>query len=103
MMARIPASSLSANSLASEPEELVEELILNLPTPKARELRHLWEFWPRHKGQIPPPGDWRVWLLLAGRGFGKTRTGAEYVRAISKPARRAISRWSGRPRSTPAP
>ena len=31
--------------------------------------------------QKPPPGDWRVWLLLAGRGFGKTRTGAEFVRA----------------------
>ncbi|HWD58924.1 MAG TPA: terminase family protein, partial [Stellaceae bacterium] len=31
--------------------------------------------------QKPPPGDWRVWLLLAGRGFGKTRTGAELVRA----------------------
>jgi len=30
--------------------------------------------------QKPPPGDWRVWLLLAGRGFGKTRTGAELVR-----------------------
>jgi predicted phage terminase large subunit-like protein len=30
---------------------------------------------------LPPPGDWRVWLLLAGRGFGKTRTGAEFVRA----------------------
>jgi len=27
-------------------------------------------------------GNWRVWLLLAGRGFGKTRTGAEYVRAM---------------------
>ena len=25
-------------------------------------------------GQLPPEGDWRVWLLLAGRGFGKTRT-----------------------------
>jgi len=31
--------------------------------------------------QLPPPGNWRVWLLLAGRGFGKTRTGAEWVRA----------------------
>jgi phage terminase large subunit-like protein len=30
--------------------------------------------------QLPPPGDWRFWLLMAGRGFGKTRTGAEYVR-----------------------
>jgi len=29
--------------------------------------------------QLPPPGDWLVWLLLAGRGFGKTRTGAETV------------------------
>jgi phage terminase large subunit-like protein len=67
--------------LASEPEELVEELLQSLPKEKARKLRYLWEFWPRHKGQIPPPGDWRVWLLLAGRGFGKTRTGAEYVRA----------------------
>jgi phage terminase large subunit-like protein len=31
--------------------------------------------------QKPPDGDWRVWLLIAGRGFGKTRTGAEFVRA----------------------
>lgn len=31
--------------------------------------------------QQPPPGDWRTWLILAGRGWGKTRTGAEWVRA----------------------
>jgi phage terminase large subunit-like protein len=30
--------------------------------------------------QLPPDGDWRVWLILAGRGWGKTRTGAETVR-----------------------
>jgi len=30
--------------------------------------------------QLPPPGKWNTWLLLAGRGFGKTRTGAETVR-----------------------
>jgi predicted phage terminase large subunit-like protein len=28
-----------------------------------------------------PPGDWQVWMILAGRGFGKTRTGAETVLA----------------------
>ena len=39
-----------------------------------------WEFWAR-PNQLPPPGDWCVWLLLAGRGFGKTRSGAEFVRA----------------------
>lgn len=33
------------------------------------------------ENQLPPPGDWRTWLLLAGRGFGKTRTGAEWVHA----------------------
>ncbi|MGN6671445.1 MAG: DNA-packaging protein [Candidatus Nucleicultricaceae bacterium] len=31
--------------------------------------------------QREPEGDWRLWLILAGRGFGKTRTGAETVRA----------------------
>lgn len=38
--------------------------------------------WPAiaRPNQLPPPGDWQVWLLLAGRGFGKTRTGAEWVR-----------------------
>ncbi len=30
--------------------------------------------------QLPPKGDWRIWLILAGRGFGKTRTGAETLR-----------------------
>lgn len=30
--------------------------------------------------QLLPAGDWRTWLILAGRGWGKTRTGAEAVR-----------------------
>jgi phage terminase large subunit-like protein len=34
---------------------------------------------PLRPKQLPPPGDWRVWLLMAGRGFGKTRTGAEWT------------------------
>lgn len=29
--------------------------------------------------QMAPPGDWNIWLILAGRGFGKTRTGAEWI------------------------
>ena len=40
---------------------------------------HMWPLWARDN-QIAPPGDWSVWLLMAGRGFGKTRTGAEWVR-----------------------
>ena len=43
------------------------------------ELFHDWEFWAR-PDQSPPPGDWIYWLILAGRGAGKTRAGAEAVR-----------------------
>lgn len=34
--------------------------------------------------QLPPPGDWQTWLILAGRGWGKTRTGAEYVADLAR-------------------
>jgi phage terminase large subunit-like protein len=49
-------------------------------------LLHDWPLWARAK-QLPPEGDWRVWLILAGRGFGKTRTGAEWVRALAETGR----------------
>ena len=42
----------------------------------------LWDYQARPE-QLPPPGDWRIWMILAGRGFGKTRTGAEWVRMIA--------------------
>ena len=34
--------------------------------------------------QLPPDGDWSTWLILAGRGWGKTRTGAEWVRGLAE-------------------
>ena len=43
---------------------------------------YLWEYLAR-KEQLPPPGDWRVWMIMAGRGFGKTRSGAEWVRMVA--------------------
>src|SRR5438067_13720120 len=43
--------------------------------------------WKPRDSQKPPTADSRVWLLLAGRGFGKTRTGAEYVRAAVETGR----------------
>jgi phage terminase large subunit-like protein len=36
--------------------------------------------------QLAPDGDWAIWLVLAGRGFGKTRCGAEWVRAQAEAA-----------------
>lgn len=57
-------------------------------TPEARlALRHDWRFWGRPEQFAPgtetasdPRANWRTWLVLAGRGFGKTRAGAEWVR-----------------------
>jgi phage terminase large subunit-like protein len=37
-----------------------------------------------HDGQDAPPGDWRTWVIMAGRGFGKTRAGAEWIAAEAK-------------------
>lgn len=42
-------------------------------------LEYDWTFWGRQNQQTPD-GDWLTWLILAGRGFGKTRTGAEWVK-----------------------
>lgn len=80
---------LHAGWLASLPEALRNDLIASLSPAEARSLLHAWPFWAR-PNQCPPEGDWRVWLLLAGRGFGKTRTGAELIRArtTAKTARR---------------
>lgn len=37
-----------------------------------------WPAWA-HPGQQPPHDDWHIWVMLAGRGFGKTRAGAEWI------------------------
>ena len=43
-----------------------------------------WLNFTPHPGQEWPQGDWRVWLMLAGRGFGKTRAGAEWVSHLAR-------------------
>ncbi len=43
-------------------------------------LPFLFEFWAMPH-QLPPEGDWRSWVIMGGRGAGKTRAGAEWVRA----------------------
>ena len=48
-------------------------------------LRYEWALWARPK-QLPPQHPWQVWLLLAGRGFGKTRAGAEWIRQLATKA-----------------
>ncbi|SFS07949.1 DNA-packaging protein [Yoonia litorea] len=44
-------------------------------------LPYLFDFWGLEH-QHPPVGDWRTWVILGGRGAGKTRAGAEWVRTM---------------------
>lgn len=56
---------------------------LDQMTPKLRAtLRWHWPFWAR-PNQLEPDGNWRTWAAIAGRGFGKTRLGAEWVRKVA--------------------
>src|SRR4249920_3815651 len=73
-------TGLHAGWLASLPEPARTCLSAALSPAEAGALLYDWPFWAR-PAQLPPAGNWRVWMLLAGRGFGKTRTGAELVRA----------------------
>jgi phage terminase large subunit-like protein len=54
-------------------------VIATLTPRECDELFYDWSLWGRSE-QKPPPGDWVYWLILAGRGAGKTRSGAEAVR-----------------------
>lgn len=58
----------------------LKELVEGEEPEFADQMAYEWPFWAR-ANQIPPPGDWDGWLILAGRMGGKTRTGAEWVRA----------------------
>jgi phage terminase large subunit-like protein len=50
-----------------------------LPQDEAEALLYDWRVWARD-AQLAPAGDWWTWwLILAGRGFGKTRSGAEFI------------------------
>jgi len=66
------------------PEQLIE-LFQALTDEEATLLQYQWSFWARPQ-QIPPSlsstTSWLTWLILAGRGFGKTRSGAEWVRDL---------------------
>jgi len=69
----MPITPHEATRLAAEIEDAP------LPDDDAQDVLDDWRVWAR-PSQLPPGGAWRVWLLLAGRGFGKTRSGAEWVR-----------------------
>ncbi len=55
-----------------------------LPLKDVVELNRQWLYWARLNQQLPPEGaSFRNWLILGGRGSGKTRAGAEWVKALA--------------------
>lgn len=69
----------TAEQLARMPLAEAAERVKRWKTSDLEEALHSWRFW-RLAAQAEPEGDWRIWLVMAGRGFGKTRMGAEWVR-----------------------
>ena len=59
--------------------EKYSDLIAGLETHELLQFQHEWMLYARDD-QWPPDGDWLIWLLLGGRGSGKTRAGAEWTR-----------------------
>jgi phage terminase large subunit-like protein len=55
------------------------EALDSLSSEQAHDLLYDWDFWARD-AQLPPDGSWNTWLYQAGRGAGKTRTAAEWIR-----------------------
>ncbi|HEY8696791.1 MAG TPA: terminase family protein [Rhizomicrobium sp.] len=66
----MPSSSRSTAALERKLQSLTDR--------EGASLLEDWTFWAR-PAQVPPEGDWRIWLYLGGRGAGKTRAGAEWV------------------------
>lgn len=59
----------------------MDEFLAGLSANALAALPWLFEFWALPH-QLPPAGDWKTWIIMGGRGAGKTRAGAEWVRSM---------------------
>ncbi|PHP66716.1 ATP-binding protein [Zhengella mangrovi] len=84
------ANASLAELLSSLPEADRAAVLADLTTDEAEALEYDWRFWAR-KNQLAPEGDWHTWLALAGRGFGKTEAGAQWVRDRVSSGARSIA------------
>jgi phage terminase large subunit-like protein len=79
-----------AQLLASLPEPERQARLDELPEEVKAHLKWHWPFWAR-PNQLAPEGNWQTWLALAGRGFGKTEAGAQWVRQRVNEGARSIA------------
>lgn len=68
--------------IASVRKEKQRAFLESLSSEEVRALPYMFEFWAMPH-QLPPEGEdgWKTWVILGGRGAGKTRAGAEWIRA----------------------
>jgi phage terminase large subunit-like protein len=71
--------SFHARDVANMSEADRAAFLASLTPTEAEDLQYDWEHWARPEQRLPD-GEWINWLILAGRGMGKTRVGAETVR-----------------------
>jgi len=69
----------------------VKEAITALGPVRLEELKYDWNFWARDNQLEPAGKDWNTWFINAGRGFGKTRAGVEWVREQVKAGKKRIA------------
>lgn len=74
--------------MAGATDDEIEGFVAGLDARERREWPWIWSNLAR-PGQLAPQGDWGLWLILAGRGFGKTRAGAEWVQGVAERDRTA--------------
>jgi predicted phage terminase large subunit-like protein len=86
----VQENASQAELLASLSEHQRMEILAGLSDSDIAELEKDWRFWAR-KNQIAPDGDWSTWLVLAGRGFGKTESGAQWVKERVEAGSRSIA------------
>jgi phage terminase large subunit-like protein len=77
---RDPATLSQAEVLAATSQEVRAKLLAGYSDSQLRALAYDWRFWCR-PSQREPDGRWLTWFIRAGRGYGKTRVGSEFVRA----------------------
>jgi hypothetical protein len=75
-----------ASWIGSADVALQNQFLNELDQGELMALPFLFEFWAMPH-QLPPEGNWRSWVIMGGRGAGKTRAGAEWVRAQVEGAR----------------
>ena len=78
----------------SSTPDVLKQMLARLDLHQVKGLNRDWRMWGREGKQLPPNEDeidWRSWLILGGRGAGKTRAGAEWVKA------QALGDWTDGP------